>query len=120
MKQDFQESHMKAISRYFILSFCVHTCTLETLACDCVSAFFFFSAFQRYQDRIKEGGWKQELFVSNYRIAEANEKLIKGDDTVQEAFMRAHLTIPTRSEAVYVSISLRKQQIKQKNDCFLF
>lgn len=68
----------------------------------------------RYQDRVKEGGWKQELFVSSYRIAEASEKVMKGDDMVQEAFMRAHLTIPTRSEAVYrvMLIFIRQQKFR--------
>lgn len=58
-------------------------------------------SIQWYKKRIDIGGWVEEVFYSNYRIAEANRLLNRSPIEITKAYMAAHKALPSRAEPLY-------------------
>jgi glycosyltransferase involved in cell wall biosynthesis len=61
----------------------------------------FGQALAAYRERIKYGGWKEELFLSYSYAATMMWELGFDEDEVIETFLEAHKTCPTRAEALH-------------------
>lgn len=54
-----------------------------------------------YQERIKDGGWREEVYYSYYRIALAKEKRGDSQEEIEKAYMEAWKFLPSRAEPLY-------------------
>lgn len=59
------------------------------------------NAIKWYGERVKDGGWREEVYYSYYRIAVAKER--RGDkwEDVERAYMDAWKSLPSRAEPLY-------------------
>jgi len=61
----------------------------------------FKKAIRTYRQRIKAGGWYEEVYYSYYRIAKCKEGMKKNWSEIEQAYLDAHKYLPSRMEPVY-------------------
>ena len=64
----------------------------------------FDKAIEKYEGRIKLGGWAEEIYYSLYKIALCKLRLGKNMDEVVYDFLKAHNYRPHRLEALYAVV----------------
>jgi glycosyltransferase involved in cell wall biosynthesis len=69
-------------------------------------------ALERYQKRVKMGGWDEEVFWSKFQIAQMMQNIGLPDNIVIEALLDAHNFRPHRVEPIYSLAEIYNRQGK--------
>ena len=75
-------------------------------------------AIHWYTERIKHGGWVQEVYYSLYQIARLKEMLKKPDDEIIQSYMIAYESCPERIEAIF-GAGLYCRKINKFNQAYI-
>ena len=87
-----KEAHRKEPSNSRYVHFLAITCeTVHRLE----------EALSYYEQRLKMGGWDEEIFYAHYKIADLQRKLGKSPELFLKSYGRAHQARPTRAEPLY-------------------
>ena len=76
-------------------------------------------AIRAYRKRAALGGWPQEVFYAEYQIGRCMERQEKEWKDVQDAYLRAYQTEPTRAESL-LRVARHYNQSKQHQLAYLF